>query len=47
MDNISQFVIEFINSHRTSEDVPVWEPTVIETLGMLAFVMTVVMTILD
>lgn len=47
MQNISQFLVEFINSRRTSEAVPVWEPTVLEKLGMLAFVMTVVMTFLD
>lgn len=47
MQKISQFLVNFIGSHRTAEAVPVWEPTVVETLGMLAFVMTIVMTILD
>lgn len=47
MQTISQFLVEFINSRRTSEAVAIWEPTVWEALGMLAFVMTIVMTVLD
>lgn len=47
MQKISEFLVNFIGSHRTAEAVPVWERTVVETLAMLAIVMTVVMTILD